>query len=57
MGKSERVFVRGMSSPTYSLDHLRHAQLAVDRVRDETHVVDDGSSPVAAAAAQPVAAR
>ncbi|GAA1881470.1 cupin domain-containing protein [Asanoa iriomotensis] len=43
MGKSERVFVRGMSSPTYSLDHIRQAQLAVDRVRDETVVVDDGS--------------
>ena len=43
MSKKERVFVRGLSSETYSLDHVRQEQLAVERVRDDSVVVDDGT--------------
>lgn len=56
MVKSERVFVRGMSSPTCGLDHIRHAQRASSN-RGHGHQNEAASaSPVAAAAAQPVAA-
>ncbi len=41
MGKG-RVFVRELTSETYGLGHHRKAQLAVDRVRDDSVVVDDG---------------
>ncbi len=41
MGKSGRVFVRGLTSQTYGLGEFRRRQLAVDRVRDDTIVVDD----------------
>jgi quercetin dioxygenase-like cupin family protein len=41
MGKSGRVFVRGLTSETYGLGQFRRQQLAVDRVRDDTVVVDD----------------
>lgn len=41
MGKKGRVFVRGLTSETYGLGHFRKAQLAVDRVRDDSVVVDD----------------
>ncbi len=40
MGKG-RVFVRGLTSETYGLGEFRKAQLAVDRVRDDSVVVDD----------------
>lgn len=40
MGKG-RVFVRGLTSESYGLGHFRKAQLAVDRVRDDSVVVDD----------------
>jgi quercetin dioxygenase-like cupin family protein len=42
MGNKGRVFVRGLSSETYGLDRFRRAQLAADRVRDSTVVVDAG---------------
>lgn len=41
MGKSGRVFVRGLTSETYGLGEVRRRQLAVDRVRDDSVVVDD----------------
>jgi mannose-6-phosphate isomerase-like protein (cupin superfamily) len=41
MGKKGRVFVRGLTSETYGLGHFRKAQLAADRVRDDSVVVDD----------------
>jgi quercetin dioxygenase-like cupin family protein len=41
MGKKGRVFVRGLTSETYGLGQFRRQQLAVDRVRDDTVVVDD----------------
>jgi quercetin dioxygenase-like cupin family protein len=41
MGKG-RVFVRGLTSETYGLGEFRKQQLAVDRVRDDSVVVDDG---------------
>jgi mannose-6-phosphate isomerase-like protein (cupin superfamily) len=41
MGKKGRVFVRGLTSETYGLGHFRKAQLAVERVRDDSVVVDD----------------
>src|SRR3979409_511086 len=41
MGKSGRVFVRGLTSQTYGLGEFRRRQLVVDRVRDDTVVVDD----------------
>jgi mannose-6-phosphate isomerase-like protein (cupin superfamily) len=41
MGKSGRVFVRGLTSQTYGLNEFRRRQLAVDRVRDDSVVVDD----------------
>jgi mannose-6-phosphate isomerase-like protein (cupin superfamily) len=40
MGKG-RVFVRGVTSETYGLGEFRRRQLAVDRVRDDSVVVDD----------------
>jgi mannose-6-phosphate isomerase-like protein (cupin superfamily) len=40
MGKG-RVFVRGLTSETYGLGHFRKAQLAAERVRDDSIVVDD----------------
>jgi mannose-6-phosphate isomerase-like protein (cupin superfamily) len=43
MGKKQRVFVRGLSSETYSLAEVRRQQLSHDRVRDESVVVDDGA--------------
>jgi quercetin dioxygenase-like cupin family protein len=43
MSKSERVFVRGMSSETYGLKEFRAAQLAAPRVRSETYIADDGT--------------
>jgi quercetin dioxygenase-like cupin family protein len=43
MEKAERTFVRGVYSESYGLDHIRQAQLAAPRVRDESVVVDDGS--------------
>jgi quercetin dioxygenase-like cupin family protein len=42
MGKKGRVFVRGITSETYGLGHFRRAQLAANRVRDDSVVVDDG---------------
>ena len=41
MGKKGRVFVRGLTSETYGLGHFRKAQLAAERVRDDSVVVDD----------------
>jgi mannose-6-phosphate isomerase-like protein (cupin superfamily) len=41
MGKKGRVFVRGLTSETYGLGHFRKQQLAVERVRDDSVVVDD----------------
>ena len=41
LGKSERVFVRGMTSQTYGLSEYRRRQLLPDRVRDDSVVVDD----------------
>jgi mannose-6-phosphate isomerase-like protein (cupin superfamily) len=41
MGKKGRVFVRGLTSETYGLGHFRQQQLAVERVRDDSVVVDD----------------
>jgi mannose-6-phosphate isomerase-like protein (cupin superfamily) len=43
MGKKGRVFVRGLTSETYGLGEFRRAQLAVDRVRDDSVVVDDAN--------------
>jgi quercetin dioxygenase-like cupin family protein len=41
MAKKGRVFVRGLTSETYGLGEFRKAQLAADRVRDDSVVVDD----------------
>jgi quercetin dioxygenase-like cupin family protein len=41
MGKKGRVFVRGLTSETYGLGEFRKAQLAAQRVRDDSVVVDD----------------
>ncbi|MFJ3823596.1 cupin domain-containing protein [Streptomyces nodosus] len=41
MGKKGRVFVRGLTSETYGLGEYRRQQLAVQRVRDDSVVVDD----------------
>ncbi|MEV6899016.1 cupin domain-containing protein [Amycolatopsis sp. NPDC051372] len=41
MGKKGRVFVRGLTSETYGLGQFRQAQLAAERVRDDSVVVDD----------------
>ncbi|WP_347058375.1 cupin domain-containing protein [Blastococcus sp. HT6-30] len=41
MGKKGRVFVRGLTSETYGLGDFRQAQLAAERVRDDSIVVDD----------------
>jgi mannose-6-phosphate isomerase-like protein (cupin superfamily) len=41
MGKKGRVFVRGLTSETYGLGHFRKEQLAAERVRDDSVVVDD----------------
>ncbi|MFF5289286.1 cupin domain-containing protein [Paractinoplanes globisporus] len=43
MGKG-RVFVRGLDSETYGLNHFRQEQLAAERVRDDSVVVDTGDS-------------
>ena len=40
MGKG-RVFGRGLTSETYGLGHFRKAQLAAERVRDDSIIVDD----------------
>jgi quercetin dioxygenase-like cupin family protein len=39
-----RVFVRGITSETYGLNHFRHEQLAASRVRDDSVVVDTGDN-------------
>jgi quercetin dioxygenase-like cupin family protein len=44
MGKQGRVFVRGLTSETYGLGRFRQAQLAADRVRDDSVVVDDATA-------------
>ncbi|GAB1818312.1 cupin domain-containing protein [Herbidospora sp. RD11066] len=41
MGKSGRVFVRGLTSQTYGLNEFRNRQLTWNRVRDDSVVVDD----------------
>ncbi|MGH8968354.1 MAG: cupin domain-containing protein [Actinomycetes bacterium] len=41
MGKSGRVFVRGLTSETYGLGEFRRQQLEAPRVRDDSVVVDD----------------
>ncbi|MFN3004842.1 cupin domain-containing protein [Mycolicibacterium wolinskyi] len=41
MAKKGRVFVRGLTSETYGLGEFRRQQLAVERVRDDSVVVDD----------------
>jgi quercetin dioxygenase-like cupin family protein len=43
MAKSERVFLRGISSETYGLGKFRDRQLAAPRVRDDSVVTDDAS--------------
>lgn len=43
MPAKTRVFVRGLSSGTYSLKEFRSAQLAAPRVRDDSVVVATGS--------------
>ncbi len=43
MAKSERVFLRGISSKTYGLGEFRDRQLAAPRVRDDSVVTDDAS--------------
>lgn len=43
MGKSGRVFLRGMTSETYGLGEFRRRQLAAPRVRNDEVVVDDAS--------------
>src|ERR1700744_4769096 len=42
MTKSERVFVREITSEHYDLKDVRDAQLAAPRVRNDSVVVDDG---------------
>ncbi len=44
MAKKARVFVRGLNSETYGLNHFRREQLAAPRVRDDSVVVDTGDS-------------
>ena len=44
MAKKGRVFVRGLTSETYGLNHFRKEQLDAPRVRDNTIVVDTGDS-------------
>jgi quercetin dioxygenase-like cupin family protein len=39
-----RVFVRGLTSETYGLNHFRREQLAAERVRDDSVVVDTGDN-------------
>ena len=41
MGKSGRVFLRGLTSETYGLREFRRRQLDAPRVRDDSVVVDD----------------
>jgi mannose-6-phosphate isomerase-like protein (cupin superfamily) len=41
VGKKGRVFVRGLTSETYGLNDFRQQQLAVERVRNASVVVDD----------------
>src|SRR5487761_307564 len=43
MPKSDRVFLRGISSESYGLNEFRRRQLAAPRVRNDSVVVDDGS--------------
>jgi quercetin dioxygenase-like cupin family protein len=43
MGKG-RVFVRGLTSETYGLNHFRREQLRAPRVRDDSVVVDTGDN-------------
>lgn len=43
MAKSERVFLRGITSESYGLAELRRRQLTTPRVRDASVVVDDAS--------------
>jgi quercetin dioxygenase-like cupin family protein len=43
MAKKGRVFVRGLTSETYGLGEFRRRQLAADRVRDDSVVVDDAT--------------
>jgi quercetin dioxygenase-like cupin family protein len=43
MAKSERVFLRGISSETYGLGEFRDRQLAAPRVRDDSVVTDDAT--------------
>ena len=43
MASGDRVFLRGMASPTYGLDHFRRQQLQQERVRDESVITDDGT--------------
>ncbi len=42
MNASGRVFLRGITSETYSLRDFRRRQLAARRVRDDSVIVDDG---------------
>jgi quercetin dioxygenase-like cupin family protein len=44
MGEDGRVFVRGLTSETYGLDHFRQEQLSAPRVRDDTVVTDHGGN-------------
>jgi quercetin dioxygenase-like cupin family protein len=41
MGKTGRVFLRGMSSEQYGLKEFRDAQLAAPRVRNDDFIADD----------------
>lgn len=43
MGEAGRVFLRGLSAPTYGLGEFRRRQRAADRVRRRGTVVDDAS--------------
>ncbi|MEU1599213.1 hypothetical protein ABZ468_42035 [Streptomyces sp. NPDC005708] len=53
MGRKGRVFVRGLTSETYGLGEYRRRQLAVQRVRDDSEVVDDAKVAPAATATAP----
>jgi quercetin dioxygenase-like cupin family protein len=44
MAKKGRVFVRGLTSETYGLNHFRKEQLNAPRVRDDSVVVDTGDN-------------
>jgi len=44
MGEDGRVFVRGLTADTYSLEDCRQLQLSHPRVRDETVVVASGGA-------------